>query len=333
VTPSPQQDEITRGGSPLIFGFLVKDGAASPVEFEAIGGVESQHDWAWLHFDAGNPTTLHWLTSNGQVPRPAARALIAPETRPRVTRFERGLVVNLRGVNLNEGAAPEDMVSIRIWIDEKRLISARLRSVKAAQDLRSELEHGARIGSPGALLARIAARLIDRMEPFLQEIEDEIDALEDAILQGGGHQLRTKLAQTRYVAVIVRRFIAPQREAVARLASEDFSGFDGTMKIDLREAADRVTRMTEDIDAARERAMVLQDQLTDQRAEEMNRNMMILSVVAAIFLPLGFLTGLFGINVGGMPGVEDPLAFWLVVISCVAVAVGLVALFKALKWL
>jgi len=103
--------------------------------------------------------------------------------------------------------------------------------------------------------------------------------------------------------------------------------------VELREVADRVTRMTEDIDAVRERAMVLQDQLTDQRAEEMNRNMMVLSVVAAIFLPLGFLTGLFGINVGGMPGVESPVAFWFVVAACGVIGIVLLALFRMKKWL
>ena len=73
--------------------------------------------------------------------------------------------------------------------------------------------------------------------------------------------------------------------------------------------------------------------LTDQRAEEMNRNMMILSVAAAVFLPLGFITGLFGINVGGMPGVDNPIAFWVVVLGCLFVGVALGLLFKAMKWL
>jgi zinc transporter len=79
--------------------------------------------------------------------------------------------------------------------------------------------------------------------------------------------------------------------------------------------------------------MVLQDQLTDQRAEEMNRNMMVLSVVAAIFLPLGFLTGLFGINVGGMPGVDNPVAFWLVAAGCGLIGLALLILFRMKKWL
>ena len=250
-----------------------------------------------------------------------------------MTSFANGLVVNLRGVNLNEGAEPEDMVSIRIWLDAKRVITTRRRRLKAAQDIKAEILNGRRFDTPGLLVSRIAAQLTKRMTPFIEEIEDEVDALEDAILLNGDENVRSKLAAVRHDAVMLRRFIAPQRDALTRLAQDESELFDGAARIDLRETADQVTRLTEEIDAARERAMVLQDQLTDQRAEEMNRNMMILSVVAAIFLPLGFLTGLFGINVGGMPGVDDPVAFWIVVAVCVALGAGLALYFKAKKWL
>lgn len=320
-------------GPPFVFGFGFKAGAASEMRWEDVAAAVSDYDWIWLHLNMNNEETRRWVRSRRDIPFAAGSALLAGETRPRVTSFENGLVVNLRGVNLNEGAEPEDMVSIRIWLDAKRVVTTRRRRLKAAHDIRGAIIDGLKIGSPGALVARLAARLTDRAEPYVQELEDEVDALEDEILKGAGRGLRPKLADTRQAAVLFRRFIAPQRDVLARLASDETALFDSHAKIDLREVADRVTRMTEDIDAARERAMVLQDQLTDQRAEEMNRNMMILSVAAAVFLPLGFITGLFGVNVGGMPGVDDPAAFWLVVIACVVTGGALAAVFKAMDWL
>ncbi|MBT8473262.1 MAG: zinc transporter ZntB, partial [Marinicaulis sp.] len=247
--------------------------------------------------------------------------------------FAKGIVVNLRGVNLNEGAEPEDMVSMRIWISEKRIVTTRRRRLKAAQDLRKTIIDGAKFENPGAIATKLATLLTDRMEPFINDIADKIDALETELIDGSGSGLRSRLAASRHDAVMIRRYITPQREAVARLFGEDTPLFSSASKTELRETADKVTRLTEEIDAARERAMVLQDQLTDQRAEEMNRNMMILSVVAAIFLPLGFLTGLFGINVGGMPGVESDAAFWIVVGMCIAIGVALLFIFRKLKWL
>ncbi len=99
----------------------------------------------------------------------------------------------------------------------------------------------------------------------------------------------------------------PQRDALSTLAIEDLPWLSERDRSQLREATDRITRLAEELDAIRERAAVVQDQLVERRAEAMNHNMMILAVVAAVFLPLGLLTGLLGINVGGMPGAGDQL--------------------------
>ena len=115
------------------------------------------------------------------------------------------------------------------------------------------------------------------------------------------------------------------------LQNVDFISEDDRLRI--REAADQATRINEELEAIRERCAIVKDQLVDQRAEEMNRNMMLLSVVAAIFLPLGLISGMFGINVGGMPWTETPLGFWYVTIIVIAIALGLLALFKKAKWL
>ncbi|WP_411820427.1 zinc transporter ZntB [Hyphococcus formosus] len=331
--PAPSS-QVSDSGPPFVFGFGFKDGKATEMRWEDAAVQAGDFDFVWLHLNMNNDETKKWIRSQSDIPYAAASALLAGETRPRVSSFETGLVVNLRGVNLNEGAEPEDMVSIRIWLTHKRVITTRRRRLMAAQDLRASLIDGAEIASPGLLLAKLATKLTSRTEPYVQEIEEEVDDLEAAMLDEDSSQgLRPKLADTRQAAVHFRRFVAPQRDALNRLANDESTLFDAHTRTELREIADRVTRMTEDIDAARERAMVLQDQLTDQRAEEMNRNMMVLSVVAAIFLPLGFLTGLFGINVGGMPGVDSPAGFWLVVFGCGVIGFGLLILFRLIKWL
>lgn len=320
-------------GPPFVFGFGFKNGAATQMRWEDVASHEGEYDFVWLHLNMLNDEARAWIRARTDIPFAAASALLADETRPRVTAFEKGLVVNLRGVNLNEGAEPEDMVSIRIWLNEKMIVSTRRRRLMAAQDVRADITGGARIENTGVLVCRIAAKLTERAEPYVMGVEETVDDLESDMLDGGGQGLRANLAHARQTAVHFRRFIAPQRDALNRLANDDSPFFDHFSKVELREIADRVTRLTEDIDAARERAMVLQDQLTDQRAEEMNRNMMVLSIVAAIFLPLGFLTGLFGINVGGMPGVDSASAFWIVALVCALLGGGLLVIFRMIKWL
>jgi zinc transporter len=87
------------------------------------------------------------------------------------------------------------------------------------------------------------------------------------------------------------------------------------------------------MDAVRERATVTQDELASRLSDQLNRRMYVLSIVAAIFLPLGFLTGLLGINVAGIPGAEYPKAFMVFTVGLFALVLFLVWLFRWKHWL
>ena len=77
---------------------------------------------------------------------------------------------------------------------------------------------------------------------------------------------------------------------------------------------------------------MISDEVTNILTERLNKNMYALSVVAAIFLPLGFLTGLLGINIGGIPGAENPQAF-VVICGMLALVVGLqIVIFRKMCW-
>lgn len=104
-------------------------------------------------------------------------------------------------------------------------------------------------------------------------------------------------------------------------------------RVHVRELTERTSRFVEDIDSARDRAAITQEELNNRLSEQMNKAMYLLSIVAAIFLPLGLITGLLGINVGGIPGAENKLSFLIVTVFLVVLAVILVGLFKRVKWL
>ncbi len=132
---------------------------------------------------------------------------------------------------------------------------------------------------------------------------------------------------------MLRRHMAPQRDALSTFEIEDLPWISSEYRPRMREATERMTRLSEELDAIRDRAQVVQDQIMDTRAEAMNRQMLILSVVAAIFLPLGLITGLLGINVGGVPGVENRWSFWIVTILLVIIGVLLAWVFKRIGML
>lgn len=270
-----------------------------------------KNNYIWVHLFRDHPTTQDFLTQQ-ELPHLIKEALMADETRPRCTMHEAGVVINLRGVNLNPGAEPEDMISARLWLTETMVISVWRRPLMAIQDIQDSITRNQAPPSAGSLVATLALRLADRAEPTVAKLNEQIDDLEEAVLAETGAAQRSDLADIRRMAIVLRRYMFPQRDALTTLQIEPLPWLTGEDRTHLREAAERVTRLAEELDALRDRAQVVQDQLVDQRAEQMNRQMLVLSVVAAIFLPLGLLTGLLGINVGGIPGTTSPYAFWLV---------------------
>lgn len=286
------------------------------IAFDGAGAAAHSSDvskggFVWTHLRRDAEGTRDWLERSG-LDRIVIDALTAEETRPRVTAHAGGVIVVLRGVNLNPGAEPEDMISVRFWIDDRRVIGVWIRPLMAVRDMIEAAERGQGPRTPGGLVARMALRLADRAEPVVAALGERIDAFDEALLAERAELSRKDIAEIRHQAIVLRRYMLPQRDALSTLEIEDRAWLTESDTAKLREAADRVARLGEDLDAVRDRAQIVQDQILDQRSEVMNRNMFLLSIVAAIFLPLGLLTGLLGINVAGVPGTDTPAAFWIV---------------------
>lgn len=287
----------------------------------------------WIHFDRSGSGVESWLREKSGLRALQVDALMADETRPRVVFMDNGILMTLRGVNLNPGANPEDMVSLRIWIEPTRIITVRLRRLMAVNDVREKLEDGVGPKSTIDVLRLLAAGLVQRVNPVLDDMNDEIDELENDMVENPGADIRHRLKDLRRQAIALRRYLAPQREALSRLYTEDVGWIDKEYRMAFRETADQGVRIVEDLDAMRERAAVIQDELTNRTAEHMNRNMYTLSVVAALMLPLGVITGMLGMNVGGIPLSENKGGF-AIIMGLLGIIVALqIIIFRRLKWI
>jgi hypothetical protein len=170
----------------------------------------------------------------------------------------------MRGINMNPGAVPDDMVAVRMFIDQDRIISSRRRAVLSIVDVRDSLLAGKGPKMVGDFLITLTGCLAGRIE---------------------------------------------------------------------REEGDHLTRHIEDLDLARENALVTQEELMNRVAQEQNSRMYLLSVVAAIFLPLTFVTGLLGMNVAGLPGTESPCGFVFSAAIMILTGIALAGYFRWRKWI
>ena len=105
------------------------------------------------------------------------------------------------------------------------------------------------------------------MGRVIAELDDQVDDLEDKVVEAQSNELRNDLGAVRRKAIALRRFIGPNREAIQRLASDPVEWMDDADRLRLREVTDKITRYVEELDAARERAAVVQDELASRLAE------------------------------------------------------------------
>ncbi|WP_024852211.1 zinc transporter ZntB [Hydrogenovibrio kuenenii] len=317
----------------LIHAFLMDgNGGGRHLSWDEVQNWTPDQGKIWLHFDYTEASTRHWLETDSGLDPVIINALLTEDTRPRTTNIEDGLLITLRGVNNNPGADPEDMVSIRLWSDADRIISTRKRKLLSVKDLLRQLERGKGPKDMAEFIVYLTDRLVWRMIDTIDQLEEQIDDIEDKALTENPGGLRHELSELRRQTIALRRYLSPERDAVTKIMVEQVSWIHDMHRMKMREVGERLIQHIEDIDVVRERTSVMNEQLLNRMSEQLNQRIYVLSILSAIFLPLGFLTGLLGINVGGIPGSQNPIAFWVFVGILAVVVVMQVAILWWKKW-
>ena len=333
ATSTPTADTPPDG--PLLFGGVLNgEGGCTPVDWE------TAHTWReggagetlWLHLDRVHDGLEAWLEDNLDLNVATAELLLSNETCPRAFREGDSLITVLRGINFNPGAEPEDMIAMQIWCDGRRLVTLRRRRLQTPRDVYSELLEGHGPATAGDLFTSLVAHLIAKMNHSIVEMNERIDEMETDH-ETETEDLLSEIAEIRRNCLALKRYMSPQHEALLDIQKSPPSWLSEINLADIREIGERLHRYLDDLDVSKESALVLQDDLNNRAAAKMNQTMYMLSIVAAVFLPLSFLTGLLGINVGGMPGVGSAYAFWITVGLLVGVMGVQFWIFRKLKWL
>ena len=286
---------------------------------------------AWVHIDYSHPSAARFLDSL-DIQKIVVHSLTQPDTRPRTVKFKEGLLVFIRGINLNPGADPEDMISLRIWIEADRLITVRQRKLLSIQDINEDILAGKGPENIPDLVVAIIGRVTDRISDYVEGIEDQLVRLELAVQSVNMSCSRSQISMLRSEIASVRRYLGPQRDALDTLYTYATTSMPEGCAYQLREQIDRMTRYLEDLDLVRERTLVLQEEVMNIAMAQQNTRMYALSIVSLIFLPVTFVTGVFGMNVGGLPGLEDPTAFIIIVGTMLFISISVIAILKVKRW-
>ncbi len=307
------------------------DGAGGmiPIEDEDVINCERP---CWLHLNYTQRQSAEWLQSTPLIPDAVRDALAGDSMRPRVTRLGDGFMIVLRSVNHNADSRPDQLVAMRVFINDKLIVSTRRRKVYAIDAVLNDLQNGNGPVDGGSWLVDVCDALTDHASEFIEEMHDKIIELEDALMNQEV-PARGDLALLRKQLIVMRRYMAPQRDVYARLAIEKMAWMNDDDRRRMQEVADRLGRGLDDLNAGVARTSILADEVASILAESMNRRTYTMSLMAMIFLPATFLTGLFGVNLGGIPGGNWALGFTAFCVLLLVMVGGVAIWLKRRKWL
>ncbi len=315
--------------------FLHSDGKAAELPFLQGAAEFGKADLVWLHLDGRDERTRSWLSAQTDIPHVVRSALLASETRPRCEFIGEGALLNLRSLGKTPEDDPDPLVSTRFWIEQGRVTTLGMRSSRAFETVRDAFL-GGQISDPGDLTTAFAVAISDELDPAIAQLGDDLDGIETHLEDGNLYATRRKVSAIRSTAINYRRFVSPQRTALERLVAGPLHCLTEDDRLHLSDATDRFARMAEELEAVRERAAVVHEELTDLRAEQMDGRGLLIAIVAAVFLPLTFITGVFGMNFDHMPLIHDRQSlvwFWWTMGVCALISVGGFVWFIRHKWI
>ncbi|WP_322794350.1 magnesium/cobalt transporter CorA [Bellilinea sp.] len=223
---------------------------------------------------------------------------------------------------------------LNIFLGDHYLVSSSLRKVTAVEKLRKRLERDERIYQNGSdfLCHALLDQVVDEFIPHIDQLEEEIDFLEEAVLSNPDPQTLQRILRLKRYSMNLRRVISPQREVINRLCRDDFPMIDPHSQMYFRDVYDHLVRIFDMLDGIRDMTTSALEVYLNATSLRLNEVMKALTIVSTIFLPLSFVAGVYGMNFHYMPELGWRWGYPLVWLVFVLIAIGMLGYFRKRRW-
>ncbi len=292
-------------------------GADQALQWLADHGTQTDVGFVWLHFNLAHAASEKWLREQVQLSDVFHESLRDGSRSTRVELDDDTLVAVVNDVHYDFAFEPSDISTMWLSVGPRLVVSARLQPLRSIDRLRDAVKRGITLRSSVELLVHLMHDQGDVLVNIVRVTTTKVDDLEDHLLAGRLEKKRADLGSLRRLLVRLQRLLAPEPAALFRLLKlpPDWMG-DEDLE-DLRQSTEEFNVALSDMAALQERIKLLQEEIAGRVAEANNRSLFVLTIVTVLALPINIIAGLLGMNVGGIPLVDHPHGFWIVVVIIV----------------
>lgn len=281
----------------------------------------------WLHLNARVGQARDWIARCEHLPEASRRFLAEHDERKRIEQAGDcllGVISDIR-YDFDLDFDPSHIASLRFHLDRNLLITTRLQPCSTADQLRTELKQGRYFDSTAKLLIHLFESQTAKLGDTTNRICGLLDDIEDRVLAGRMRGQHAQLGGIRRLAVRLNHHFGPEHRMLQRLCRRPPEWFGEIDNAALQDVAEEFRELVDDLTETQERAKLLQEELAARLAEQTSNNLYIVSLFTALLLPPSLIAGIFGMNVAGLPGLQDENAFFWVMLGMAAVS-GLILL-------
>jgi zinc transporter len=305
----------------LICGFLLRPQLPpQPLEWETLAGeLASANGVVWLHFNLSDVRARNWIANCERIPEVAKDLLLGRDPHIQLESLKDSFMGVLGDLHYDFEANPDSLGLLRVYIDRHCMISVRGRPLKAIDRLRLAANHGEQMETSLDLLVHLLEFMTEIFGNVILTSREVVDEIEDQILKGTFQDKRGEIGNARRNLARLRRHLNGNRQALSqRLIPHLPSWCRSTEISELRRNLELLDALVQDLELVQERARLIQEEMAGRLQERVNQNLYVLSIVTTIFLPVTLITGIFGMNVGGVPWTQESLGFSWAMLTMVA---------------
>jgi len=316
----------------LICGYkLESTGETKVLEWEDMDSALADGGAAvWLHFNLIDVRARKWIQQCSHLPEEAREFLLVADNHMRIISVEPGYVAVLGDLCHEFVDNAERLDVMRLYVDHHCLITARRQPLASVDKLRKAIGKGLKVQRPIRLVIHFLHYVTDTLSDLIMQLHHDVEDIEEQILVGKTDGVGGELGRIRRTAAQLRRRLVPQQNALLGFSTRLPNWIVEDDAYDLRAAVDRLGALSHDLELIQEQARLLHEQASARMIEATNRNLYILSIVTTIFMPMTLISGIFGMNLGGMPGVNHDVGFWYGI--AVMIATGLLTVIILRRW-
>ncbi|MBU0577590.1 magnesium/cobalt transporter CorA [Patescibacteria group bacterium] len=273
------------------------------------------------HFDI-HPLVLEDIVHTGQ--------------RPKMEDFEDYLFITLKMLSLDKKTNEIEAEQISLVMGNNFLISFQEREGDVFDAVRDRLKgNKGRIRKAGVdyLAYTLVDSIVDNYFSILENLGDKLEDLEKELLEEPDEKTRQAIYKIKREMIFVRKSIWPLREVINGLMRGDISLIQDTTIVYLKDVYDHTIQVIDTVETFRDMTSGMLDSYLSSISNKMNEVMKVLTIFAAIFIPLTFIAGVYGMNFEFMPelGWEWAYPVWWIIV--IALGIGMVIYFKKKKWM